>query len=295
MQAAREAARRAQCQNNLKQIGLAVANHENAKQELPSGYMTCDFGVPKMLGHTTFAQILAYMEEEFAASNLVFEERNMSATNAPIIATRVSSFVCPSDDGGSEYAVHTANPTNYARSNYVVCMGTDTMLRDNAGSNLINDCPYPSSVDLETDGAFLMGRGRGLQEFTDGTSKTAMASELLAGEASTWDVSLPRDQRSWDVRGTWGYHLIGASSYSHRETPNTSVGDVMFGGQNCADFPGGPCNESAAADFDECFASARSKHPGGVQVLFVDGHVQFYQDSINLAVWRALGSLNGAE
>jgi len=302
VQAAREAARRAQCANNLKQIALAMHNYHTSHREFPMGYVDCGAITPgtgslNANGHTAFAQILSFLEQGNVASEYNYDERNNSPANKDIVGARIPVYNCPSDNSAGRTAVHTRHPSLYSRSNYVFSMGSDTMLRNNRGHHLVV-CPYPSSLndhDLGTDGAFQFKYGRRISEFRDGTSNTALLSEVLSGHAGPWDVSLPSSQRLWDIRGVWAYHLIGASGYTHRESPNSSVGDVLLGSQNCADFPGGPCDESAAADWDECFASARSRHPGGVQVALADGHVTFYSDTVELLVWRAVSTIAGGE
>jgi len=92
----------------------------------------------------------------------------------------------------------------------------------------------------------------------------------------------------------WAYHVMGASSYTHRESPNSSVGDVMLSGQNCESFDGAPCNK-VSADWDQTFASARSRHPSGVQVAFTDGHVAFCQDMVNYPLWQAISTIATGE
>jgi prepilin-type processing-associated H-X9-DG protein len=146
--------------------------------------------------------------------------------------------------------------------------------------------------DLENGGPFMYSFGRELREFTDGTSSTALASENIAGSP---DMGCFRDF-GWhdsDFRGIWSWPTVG-SVYQHRETPNSSVPDCMRTFQ-CPD-PSqqvAPCVKTC--NQHEIAIAARSRHPGGVNVLFVDGHVGFYVDEVDLVAWQALATIAGGE
>ncbi len=127
---------------------------------------------------------------------------------------------------------------------------------------------------------------RRLGDFSDGLSTTAFGSELLAGRvdsaASVYDT---------DHRGRWVMPFEGGAAYSHRTTPNTSEPDVMP--YCCVSSEDMPCIVQGGLG-DEYYA-ARSRHPGGVNVLFGDGHAEFYENSVDLKVWRALATVKGGE
>ena len=164
----------------------------------------------------------------------------------------------------------------YSRSNFVVNFGT------------VDYCPVrleipgsmPTKVrgfivggfpSLETDGAFYIEVGREVREFRDGLSKTAMGSELLSGKEIT------------DLRGIWFFPIWGGAAYNHRFTPNSSNPDSLHY-QNQCDPPISldmPC-ATGATETSEVYTSARSKHPGGVNVVFGDGHVAFISDDVSL-------------
>ena len=103
---------------------------------------------------------------------------------------------------------------------------------------------------------------------------------------------------AYDVRGLWMMQMSGASNYTHRYAPNAPVGDAGFSawGMNfCVDQPDAPCDFSAGGDWDLFHAAARSYHPGGVNVLFGDGHIVFIGDTVDLHTWRCLGARNDGE
>jgi len=166
---------------------------------------------------------------------------------------------------------------------------------------------------METDGVFrIQGslHGRKLKTITDGTSQTAMLSEVLAGQVDVFPGGSEPGARG-DLRGTWAHMWMGTASYTHCLTPNASAGDAIPAvwcihrpehGMPCSS-QRMPCDNPQApkdAALSECphgqeYAAARSRHPGGVNVAFVDGHVKFQQDITDVLLWRALATYAGDE
>ena len=301
VQAAREAARRAQCTNNLKQNALAMHNYQSAHRTFPSGYVDCGTGTAfnssqGWLGTTAWALLLPFLEEGNVAAEYNYQDRTLNPSNKDIVSSHVPVYNCPSDDAMGRFNVHSRYPSVFARSNYVFCLGSTTMMR---GDYFAVSCPYPLWLDdflLGTDGAFQIRNGRRMGDIIDGTSKTALLSEVKSGRESYWDVGLPFSQRQWDNRGVWAYHLVGASGYTHFDGPNSSNPDWMVGSE-CVDHPelGMPCNESAPRSLQQSRAAARSHHPGGVQLAYGDGHVTHVTDAVDLFVWQAVGTIANGE
>ena len=300
VQAAREAARRAQCANNLKQNSLAMLNYESANQTFPSGYVDCGdwnvSGTYGWLGTTAWALVLPYLEQGNVSDDYDYNHRTNEFQNKDIVSSTVPVYNCPTDDSAGRVNVHSRHPSIFARSNYVFCLGSETMMR---GGHFAVSCPYPSWLTdfyLGTDGAFQIRNGRRMRDLMDGSSNTALLSEVISGKESFWDISVPFSERSWDNRGVWAYHLVGASGYTHRDGPNSGNPDWMVGGE-CVDHPeeGLPCNESAPYSLMQAWAAARSRHPGGVQMAYGDGHVTFVADAVDLFVWQAVSTIADGE
>jgi prepilin-type N-terminal cleavage/methylation domain-containing protein/prepilin-type processing-associated H-X9-DG protein len=295
VQAAREAARRAQCTNGLKQLGLAMHNYTSALQAFPIGVVgwpiapaagSLPAGMP---GHTALALLLPYHEQANVLAQYHFNVRNVDPSNRTATQSSISVYQCPSDDSSGRGAYNGSFQTTFSRSNLVVCFGSSTYLKASAGKN-ITVVTDRTGVNLDTDGAFRIDGCRKFSDFTDGTSNTAVASEVLSGK----DDRIEGSDTQWDVRGLWAFHMIGASSYTHRNSPNSAAGDALFYSSqaNCVTMVNGPCDNSAGTNWEALHAGARSRHPGGVNVLFGDGHVAFVSDTISLQTWQWLGAIN---
>jgi prepilin-type processing-associated H-X9-DG protein/prepilin-type N-terminal cleavage/methylation domain-containing protein len=267
VQAAREAARRMQCSSNLKQVGLAILNYENTYSMLPQG-TSC---TANCKGHSALTALLPYVEQGELYELYDYDLRIYSAVNYRVTKNHIPAFMCASDNAAGRIM-----NTNFARSNLVVCFGSKK-----AGV---------SSTDWTTDGAFQNDLCKKLGDFTDGTSHTAVASEVLAGRDDNYS-----DDHNFDVRGVWSEGTsMGTCAYTHLHTPNSSVGDALFlmpGQRNCVPEDDMPCSDSAGNTYYNEYASARSRHPGGVNVTFADGHVSFYSDEIDLRLWQALSTI----
>ena len=289
VQAAREAARRAQCSNNLKQIGLALLNFENVNRTLPSMAVGFNDAQNSWLGHTTQFQILPFIEQANVADLIHFQRRWIDPLNDPVTSAIIPTYCCPSDNAlGRRWG---SGGQRFSRSNYNVCVGTETMVPPVGNNTQFQSNPNRSGMDLHTDGAFYLEEGRPLSDFRDGTSNTVVASEILAGRKDNY-TGVNLSNPSSDYRGKWAWVFTGGSIYMHQNTPNSSVGDHMR--YECVHYPDMPCAPWVANDWD-VHITARSSHPGGVQAVFCDGHVSFYSNTVNLDIWKAVATVAGNE
>jgi prepilin-type N-terminal cleavage/methylation domain-containing protein/prepilin-type processing-associated H-X9-DG protein len=263
VQAAREAARRMQCGNNQKQVALALQNYVSALNALPPGIIFAG----NSPDHTALIMLLPYLENQNVPYN--FNLRQYDPANKPAIGTQIAAYLCPSDDAAGRKVLET-----YSRSNVAVCFGSQAMCKS------CTCCTVPAK-DAITDGAFQIDLSRRLDDFPDGTSNTVAVSEILSGK---------KDTSPLDYRGAWTLVLHGFN-YEHYDTPNSSNGDVMYPG-TCVSEPDMPCASPTGDNLYLQHIAARSRHPGGVNAGFVDGHINFIPDVIDLAVWRALGARN---
>jgi len=282
IQAAREAARRSSCSNNLRQIGVAIQNHHAALKVFPRGR-----GTPFPLVFSVHSYILPYLEEQNLAQlidpktpPLDFSTAS-GANNAKAANTWISVFICPSDVGAVPNSLF--GPTNYV---------------GNVGSGTV-----AFGSIKKADGVFFDGSQISFRQITDGTTYTAAFSESLlgpgasmasagttpmnsslevielSGSSDTTPMACGAGVGTWSgIRGAkWINGHFGDTLYNHYYTPNAPQWDCGNGSHNKA------------------IIAARSAHPGGVQVMFCDGHLGFVTDGVNIDIWRAYSTRAGNE
>ena len=282
VQSAREMARRIQCANNEKQVGIALHNRHTSYGEFPSAWTKAPvFG--GITQHTVFAQLLNFMEEVNVDHAFQYEYRTLDKRNRLATSSGISAYQCPSDNAQGRKWYHTSADHYFSRSNYAVCLGSDTMVRDSNGTLVAY--VYWAGGTVNNDGAFCPGRPRTIAHLTDGSSNIVVAAEIVAGLDDEGAVG-------YDARGLWAWPNMGACVYTHRTSPNTSSEDNMYPGECVSDPQQNlPCMSNTDSE-DEHYAAARSRHPGGVNALFGDGHVRFFSDSVDTTVWGWLGSID---
>jgi prepilin-type processing-associated H-X9-DG protein len=263
-----------QCSNNLKQLGLAIANYESQHHVLPIGDVESN-----SLEHTALTLLLPFIEQTNVSNTYNFGKRFFDPVNLTAIRTQINVYQCPSDTAAGRLAHNAAPPSYFSRSNVAVCFGSRTM--------------QLSATNTNTDGAFRINIARTVADITDGTSNTIAGSEVLCG----LDDDNATD-KTWDVRGIWAWPVMGGFCYTHMNTPNSTAGDTLWYSpqdMECVPSEGMPCNQTGGTDYSRLQAAARSHHPGGVNAIFIDGHASFCSDTINSLTWQALSTVAGGE
>lgn len=277
VQAAREAARRSQCGNNLKQLALGLHNYHDTYKVFPYGDDNKRFSY--------LARMLPYVEQQNLFNQINFNVNYNDPLNAVPLNTKVENFLCPSDTDRL--------PSNLGgRNNYY----------GNSGFNLLFQLPSttPGNSNYgmpECNGVIVPGRVIGFHDVIDGTSNTAFIAEKIKGDGSNGisteesDTFQPGtfpgtpDQAYADclavnvadlskqgysnVGAPWMYSYHSTSRYYHVSPPN---------GRSCMYPPG------------RIATTAGSRHPGGAMFALCDGSVRFASETIDLRTWRALGS-----
>ncbi len=293
VQAAREAARRAQCTNNLKQLGIAMHNYHSAQGSFPIGRTGIGFTYPFADNRRdwTFG-IFPYLEQTALANSVNYNVSFYYAQNTTAIRVNVSAFDCPSDPN-RDVIEEPTSPYPRAKANYVANWGNTHYYQDQNTSAMAN--PWTtgtvfgagSPLNAVTFGGapFTANSSNGLQNITDGSSNTLMASEVMIGAAN------PSTGNS-DHRGDIYNDDFNCAMFMAYTPPNSTIPDAMGSATFCQ-YPtkqNPPCNANSPV-----FNAARSFHPGGVNALYCDGSVKFAKSTINVLTWRALSTTYGGE
>jgi prepilin-type N-terminal cleavage/methylation domain-containing protein/prepilin-type processing-associated H-X9-DG protein len=291
VQSAREAARRSQCVNNLKQIGLALHNYHSTHNALPPAKIfsgSCakpNDAAGHVLNTTGFTMILSFMEQKPLADAYNFSQASSnsnSVSNAPnaavvgdqranttVVKTMIASFSCPSDQPPPLESVadtSTSFPA-YAmadarRSNYLLCSAYYTE----------NYCPASALPATYYQGMFFNDISINVSQVKDGLSTTTMAGES------------PQIHTSSVYGPYWG---AGVHTSTHgRVLPPTVSGYTTY-------LPNYPYPGNTQKLIYAWVMG--SEHPGGLNMLFGDGSVKFLKNSINPHVWWSIQSINGKE
>jgi prepilin-type N-terminal cleavage/methylation domain-containing protein/prepilin-type processing-associated H-X9-DG protein len=294
VQKVREAANRMKCQNNLKQIALALHNYHGSYSKFPPGYAFNRYNQ----GEEDFwpMSILPYIEQDnikfdftwgiYGSGTSNQQGTQWAAVNGVAVTQVVTTHLCPSDTLTRCVADYYGTPPPYMwRSNYVATFSADGMIYEPGTSIPWSDCQNTALNPSFTSGKralFNWQVERGIKNITDGTSNTAMLSEILAGPDGTYDI-----------RGWWSNDWGGA--YTHYLAPNSASGDdIPPYTDYCVASVNQPCSYTGQC-WADVYLGARSNHPGGVNLALADGSVRFVSNSINQATWQAVGSINGGE
>ncbi len=282
VQAAREAARRSSCQNNLKQIGLALHNHHDVRLFFPAGRFGCDGSGPNECngtippgspqtsidrsGASGFVAILPYMEQDTLYKTLgtVAADAPWPTTDNTIwrvtnkgLEQRPKVLVCPSDTTQPFVANTGLGPTlNAGVGSYAFVAGT------NGPSQGIS-----ATVKYTNTGLFLYRFTKRMAEIVDGTSNTLAVGEVFNGH-------LANNQNIWSV-GSRHTHCLRTTQNPINTPPGTGItytdGSQLRNG------------------------AFMSRHPGGAQFLLADGSVRFLSQTIDIVPYRSASTIQGAE
>lgn len=290
VQAAREAARRMQCQNNLKQLALAIHNYENALRVYPAAGILqnpTDLRSGKMF--SWMVMILPQIEQQTLYDQYDFSRTALQQPNEPQ-ATSIATFVCPSDNARGKFLVDSSltSGKRFAKGNYAAYCS-----------------PFHTDLMLEFPGALITGREQQQSDIRDGLSNTIVCSEVRVRA------------NEQDQRGAWALPWSGASllafdmhhggpagtnfvylpaSLTQTQPPNCQGpnADMLY---SCTDLAGAqlakmPCNNFGSGAMNYLSAAPRSNHPGGVHAALMDGSVRFANDEVDEITMAYMISVN---
>jgi prepilin-type N-terminal cleavage/methylation domain-containing protein/prepilin-type processing-associated H-X9-DG protein len=311
VQAAREAARRMQCSNNIRQLDLATHNHESATKAFPSAYRAQQIGgAPGYFDlWGTLALLTPYLEQTAVYNSIDLTKTMYQLTppygiQAPVaVQTRVPTFICPSDKGESVCSNAYAIQGELAPTNYAFCLGTGT----SRGRTGWLGSPW------DADGVFFAQSKVKITDIKDGSSNTIGISERILGEGGeattvasraeikpqTMFVNPGAETNDANCSGTlrinfsqrrmytWVAGEPRCTSYNHYYLPNDKNNPDCVSNFTGTD----PITRSSGHGL----STARSRHTGGVNTGYCDGSVHFVSDGIDLTIWRAMATRSGGE
>lgn len=300
VQAAREAARRMQCRNNLRQVGIALHNYHDVHKKFPPGYRFKPMSPIDGMG-TANVSLLPYLEQQ-NLQDLVDPNVPWFLLSPSVARTIVPTFGCPSDVA--------ENPATYP---FVAALGVpvgDTFATSSYGFSVgwrdaicfgANFGPSPPS---NKSGVFAIHSETRIADVLDGTSNTfavgeaASGFEMCSGINCTDPLPGETSKHGWLVGGAglepffdMGFRYSGGWGSSLEPINKTPVTDSYY------KISGGACFDCrASTDGGPHWTSNfRSFHPGGASFAFCDGSVQFLNETIDMTVYRGLSTIQGGE
>jgi len=270
VQQAREAARRSQCKNHLKQWGLALHNYHDTMGVLP-------FAATSNKRRTWVPSLWPYIDQTALYNKWDFSNHFHNGPNTvqnskdSPIATPVPVYYCPSGSGARFW---TADVYHRVRLNYSLNFGN--------GSQTTAQATTMAPFGFHESNAARPVSSR-LSAFTDGTSNTMLMSEFITPASDSED----------DARGDVMNDDLNFLSfcYTTKNTPNSPAADhVSRCPGTSGNIPNAPCANIATRG-----SAARSLHTGGVHVLLADGAIRFTSNNIALATWQALGTMSAGD
>jgi prepilin-type N-terminal cleavage/methylation domain-containing protein/prepilin-type processing-associated H-X9-DG protein len=306
VQAAREAARRVQCVNNLKQLGLAIHNYESAHSCLPPqqivGYTGNTLTFKSQWGVTS--RLAPFLELGPLYNSINYSLPTSNAANSTVVATSLKTLICPSETQPEPLTSTNASgvTSTYAISNYGWCVGDWYTFGGPGG--------------MPNRGSFATNRSRRFAAITDGLSQTVFGSEVNAYQRAYHNcpssvpatlatpLALPDPATVLSVvagaSSNCGTPAKGHTKWVHGDTFNDAFTTALT--PNTKSPSGTPPVDSDLVSVDEddggptySSVTSRSYHPGGVNALFGDGSVKFLKDSMSWQTWRAVGTAAGGE
>lgn len=266
VQQAREAARRTQCKNNLKQIGLAIHNYHDVHRSFPPGVV---YSTESPHGFAWGTFILPFIEQRPLYDTLnVNTEGNVFLTwrnQDPGAKTVLTAYICPSDTGR-------VNPA-MGHSNYIGVNSGDKARRSNPVRQVIRDFAATTAGETHSKGLFTADSSRRMRDITDGTSNTLIVGER-ASRLSAPNLSGIAQCSAGQWIGVFGKRFW-SGSIGDRQSQRAVMGIAGSGINSTL------VNNGGNLETTECTLNFNSNHTGGSQFVLGDGSVRFLSENIN--------------
>ncbi len=315
VQAAREAGRRAQCTNNLKQIGLALHNYVSTFSVLPFGKGLNYPGASAYARWSAHSQLLLFIEQGNVFNSINFSlapetpgmagdvpfmpaYQNTNRENATSCRVQISAFLCPSDASSSLLGEWPGGNNYLGNLQSWAC-------------DLSESVPSTVAPAEQMQGIFYYQSAVRMADITDGLSSTAFFSEKIKGNDKndsdsrsdsmimSGSISLVPDGVTATYQACQALNPLTSTRLTRRQGMSWVMGEMCCTSYNHVTTPNG--KTCAGTGFPGSMANMpmqvppSSQHPGGVNVMMGDGSVRFVKNGVAMATWRALGTRSGGE
>lgn len=301
VQSAREASRRMQCQNNLKQLGLALHNHESAYKRFPAGaiHQKWDQQPTWTDGHWgwgVFANLLPFIEQTSLHGDLKLDMPLLGAPPAfpvnpehvDLVDKTIPMYLCPSDLG-------TVLDERYRPVNYSACLGSGLAGVDSVAGS-----------DRDADGVFYVNSPSRPADILDGLSNTLAMSETIlgpgGGNGSTTTVRPAQPDDYWSVLVPWTTPTLSESACQSATSFGVARGKGWAATSHLSGFFNAYLSPNSNTPdclmnytFSPGWMAARSRHTAGVNTLWCDGSVRMVTESVDQKLWRSMSTRAGSE
>jgi prepilin-type N-terminal cleavage/methylation domain-containing protein len=282
VQQAREAARRTQCRNNLKQLGLAFHNYHDTHNTFPFGSISTNLNTKSAnpASMSWMPMILPYIDQTPLYNQLTpwMVAKDSAKWPSALMNTNIPGLSCPSDPNSpKDGSMHPPETTpggdpgdnnNGFSGNYLTCSGNEQITVANSTA---------------LSGMFFYRSRVRMRDIVDGTSNTVMVGEINL-------VPEQGGNRDWRGRYYRSDHL--SAFFTTQLPPNTTNPDFL---RTCQGLPASPTYAPCTGSTEPQYIYARSRHTGGIHALMGDGSGKFVSSNIDTNVWRAVGSRAGGE
>lgn len=314
VQRVREAANRAACQNNLKQMGLALHNYHEAHGSLPAGLTVSGTDNLEKGGYCGFVLLLPFLERDDLARRWDLNTKWYEPPNDALVPIEVKVFYCPSNRGGGaidmSYLTPLAGRTlpNLAACDYLLSKGANSAFCENnhlppAGRGVfdVNSRTRLADIVDGTSSTFAVGEGAGHNVrfgYRLFYHDTTPAAGLFPGQSALMDQSWssgPAATRALNTLGLMGGSCLGVTALrgGHPDPFDEPMNRTLV--LPGFDYNHGCTNSGAAPGTYDTTGGFRSAHLGGCHFLFCDGSVRYLREAVTAPTYRALSTLAGGE